>query len=236
VAIDANTRSAPAGVKDSKLLTPAAREALVPKLRRWAPAHAVGHAEPDEIDRIGVIAALRLAAWRAVAALPVQPDCVLLDGNHDYFTEPPPRAEDDCDQPGEPLFELPPSLVAETPETVLWPSPPVVSRVVTRIKADLRCAAVAAASVIAKVERDAIMTARAVDHPQYGWEVNKGYSAPEHIAALREHGACPQHRRSWSLPGLLAAGAIPGQDMLDLAEAALDLSAFDPELAAEADR
>src|SRR3954452_17351365 len=51
VVLDATVRTAPAGVRDSKLLTAAAREALVPKLRRWAPAHAVGHAEPDEIDR-----------------------------------------------------------------------------------------------------------------------------------------------------------------------------------------
>ena len=69
------------------------------------------------------------------------------------------------------------------------------------IKADLRCAAVAAASVLAKVERDRIMVERARDFPGYGWEENKGYSAPEHGDALRRLGACAQHRRSWSLPG-----------------------------------
>ena len=73
--------------------------------------------------------------------------------------------------------------------------------VFTRIKADMRCAAVAAASVLAKVERDSIMVGLAKEHPEYAWEENKGYSAPDHIEALRQFGACVLHRRSWSLPG-----------------------------------
>ena len=206
VVISADTRSAPSGVRDSKLLTPSAREALVPRIRRWAPAFAVGHAQPEEIDRIGIIAALRLAAWRALDQLPMRPDCVLLDGNHDYVTHKPPLA-------GETLFDLP----GCPPE----PSPQAV---VTRIKADMRCAAVAAASVLAKVERDGIMVRRAADHPEYGWELNKGYSAPEHIAALREHGPCVQHRRSWCLPGVggddgeLPPEALEPADLLVLPE------------------
>ena len=67
VVVDARSRSAPIGVRDSKLLTPAARETLAPRLRRWGVARAVGHAEPEEIDRIGIIAGLRLAADRALA-------------------------------------------------------------------------------------------------------------------------------------------------------------------------
>src|SRR5450755_4616226 len=90
VVIDARVRAAPAGVRDSKLLTPSAREALVPKLRRWAVAYAVGHAEPAEIDQYGIIAALRLAGRRALASLPQLPGCVLLDGSHDWLS--PPRA------------------------------------------------------------------------------------------------------------------------------------------------
>jgi ribonuclease HII len=69
------------------------------------------------------------------------------------------------------------------------------------VKADLRCAAVAAASVLAKVERDSMMTSRAQRHPEYGWGGNKGYGAPEHVAALCRLGPCDQHRRSWHLPG-----------------------------------
>ena len=52
------------------------------------------------------------------------------------------------------------------------------------IKADLKCSSVAAASVLAKVERDEMMVALVADHPAYGWALNKGYSAPEHMDAL----------------------------------------------------
>jgi ribonuclease HII len=82
-------------------------------------------------------------------------------------------------------------------------------RVVTRVKADLTCAGVAAASVLAKCERDAIMVGLASEHPQYGWALNKGYSAPDHIDALRRHGPTPLHRRSWNLPGVGGSIADP---------------------------
>ncbi|WP_406830117.1 ribonuclease HII [Pedococcus sp. KACC 23699] len=180
VLIDETCRSAPTGVKDSKLLTPAARVAMVPRIERWCLAHAVGHASAAEIDEIGIIAALRLAGTRALASVDIRPDLVILDGNHDWLTAP--------DEVG--LFAF---AGEQAPET-----PPVT----TMIKADLKCSSVAAASVLAKVERDGIMTAYAPDHPVYGWEVNKGYAAPEHMAALEVHGASVLHRRSWRLPGV----------------------------------
>ena len=172
VLVDSTVRTAPAGVRDSKLLTPAARQALVPRIRRWALAHAVGHAGPDEVDAIGILAALRLAAQRALAMLPARPDLVLLDGNHDYITDPMTGG----------LFE------------------PVTPPVRTMIKADLKCSSVAAASVLAKVERDAMMVQLHDEHPEYGWALNKGYSAPEHMAALVSRGTTVHHRRSWRLP------------------------------------
>ena len=61
VVIDEVCRSAPQGVRDSKLLSPQARERMVPRIRRWAHAHAVGHASPLEVDQFGIITALRLA-------------------------------------------------------------------------------------------------------------------------------------------------------------------------------
>ncbi len=204
VVVDLDVRSAPTGVRDSKLLTPAAREALVPRLRRWARAWAVGHAEPDEIDAYGIIAALRLAGRRALAQLPVTPACVLLDGNHDWLTARPlspsgaPAGFGEGDEDGLfPVADVQPARLPAPP--VPLDADPVVH---TMIKADLRCAAVAAASVLAKVERDGIMVDRARQFPGYGWEGNKGYSAPEHGEALRALGPCVQHRRSWSLPGL----------------------------------
>jgi ribonuclease HII len=77
-----------------------------------------------------------------------------------------------------------------------------VPPVVTAIKADMRCAAVAAASILAKTTRDALMVELAKSHPGYGWHENKGYASPEHIEALRLLGPSAAHRRSWSLPGV----------------------------------
>lgn len=181
VVVAENTRTAPAGVRDSKLLTPAAREALVPRLRRWALAHAVGHSSPEEIDAHGIIAALRLAGRRALAQLPEMPDLVLLDGSHDWLSAPAQTA----------LFDVRPA-----PAPVSLCREPLVT---TMVKADLRCAAVAAASVLAKVERDTMMVALSREHPGFGWHENKGYSAPEHLEALRRLGPCLQHRRSWNV-------------------------------------
>ena len=75
-----------------------------------------------------------------------------------------------------------------------------VPPVSTVVKADLTCAAVAAASILAKTERDSIMVDLATQHPHYRWEVNKGYAAPEHLEALRRYGPTPHHRQSWRLP------------------------------------
>ena len=188
VVVAATTRSAPQGVADSKLLTPLARTALVPALRRWGVARAVGHASSVEIDRLGIIAALRLAGTRALAdvvrvAGPV--DVVLLDGSHDWLTPPQPD-----------LFSL-----DDDPSG----TPP---RVVTRVKADRTCASVAAASVLAKCERDALMVELASAHPEYGWHENKGYASPEHVSALRAWGPCDLHRRSWRLPGTAVDDAL----------------------------
>jgi ribonuclease HII len=172
----------------------------------------VGHAEPDEIDAHGIIAALRLAGRRALAQLPAVPACVLLDGNHDWLslrpTAPPPLADEDG------LFPVEQAGPVGVPFRVPAPHVPLDAEPVvhTMIKADLRCAAVAAASVLAKVERDRIMVERARDFPGYGWVENKGYSAPEHGDALRRLGTCAQHRRSWSLPGQ------PGDPLLETVE------------------
>ena len=57
---------------------------------------------------------------------------------------------------------------------------------------------ISAASIIAKTHRDRIMREHAVAHPQYGWHTNVGYSTPGHLRALREHGPCPLHRRSFA--------------------------------------
>ena len=64
-------------------------------------------------------------------------------------------------------------------------------------KGDQVAACVAAASIIAKVTRDRIMSGLHGDYPGYGFDRHKGYSTPSHMTALAQHGPCPEHRRSF---------------------------------------
>ena len=139
-------------------------------IRAWAAAWSVGTADPREIDALGLTAALGLAGTRALMALEVGPDVVVLDGNHDWLT----------------------------PTSSAWiDGPPCVH---TRVRADRDCTAVAAASILAKVSRDAVMVGLADDFPEYGWARNKGYGTGDHLAALRRLGPSPHHRVTWRLP------------------------------------
>ncbi|GAA2749009.1 ribonuclease HII [Kitasatospora cinereorecta] len=81
-------RKPPEGLTDSKLLTERRRAALAPVLADWVTAYAIGQASSEECDELGMTAALRLAATRALEALPVRPDAVILDGKHDYLGGP----------------------------------------------------------------------------------------------------------------------------------------------------
>ena len=63
---------------------------------------------------------------------------------------------------------------------------------------DAKIKSISAASILAKVHRDRLCLELHERHPQYGFHDHKGYSTPVHLAALREHGACPEHRRSFA--------------------------------------
>ncbi len=80
----------PAGLTDSKRLTPARRAAMAAELSGWVEAFAISEAGPDEIDAAGLTVALRRAAVAALEQLPRRPDAVLLDGTHDYIGRPWP--------------------------------------------------------------------------------------------------------------------------------------------------
>ena len=181
VIIHADTAAELPGVKDSKLLRPLVREALIPAIVDWAAASAVGHASAQEIDDVGLVAALRLAGTRAMAqaAATLVPGFVILDGNQDWLSTP--------EQPALDLFA--PAV----------PAPAVPWRIQTRIKADMTCLSVAAASVLAKVERDGIMAGLAEHFPAFGWQANMGYGTAAHRAAIAELGPTDYHRKSWRL-------------------------------------
>ena len=65
------------------------------------------------------------------------------------------------------------------------------------VKGDARCLSIAAASVIAKETRDNMMRNYDAQFPQYGFAIHKGYGTAKHLAALREHGVCELHRRTF---------------------------------------
>ena len=87
-------------------------------------------------------------------------------------------------------------------DAVALPALPVVHR--AEVHADARYWCVAAASILAKVTRDETMVRLAVELPGYGWESNKGYPSPAHLAALRRLGPSEQHRRSFRPVRVLA--------------------------------
>ncbi len=66
------------------------------------------------------------------------------------------------------------------------------------VKGDALVAAISAASIVAKVERDRLCGELHAAHPHYGFDGHKGYPTPEHLAALRQHGPCEAHRRSFA--------------------------------------
>lgn len=164
----------PQGLADSKLLTAARREALDPVVRRWTRT-AVGMASASVVDEQGIVPALGQAGASAIGALvadglSLDGAVVVLDGSSDWLT----RA---------------------VPATLRLPSDPL--EVVVRVKADRDCASVAAASVVAKVARDALMTAAHDEAPHYAWASNKGYGSTAHYDAIRAMGAHALHRKSW---------------------------------------
>ena len=178
--VDLTDQKLLADVRDSKLLKVADRERLVPLVRSWSVASAVGHASAGEIDSLGIIGALRLTgtrAWLTVLAAGVTPDVVLLDGSHNWLS-PASQPSLFDDGPAEPGCDAP---------------------VHTLVKADMQCLSVAAASIIAKVERDNMMCQLHPEYPSFGWDENKGYGTAAHKDALRAAGPTPYHRVSWQL-------------------------------------
>jgi len=161
------------GIRDSKMLTHDQRDVAAAAVRDWARAYAIGHASPQECDELGMTAALRTAGRRALAQLAargLEPDRVILDGNHDYLR--------------------------------------LGARVTTVIKGDATSLAVAAASCVAKVERDRMMGAEAAHFPAYGFDSNRGYPAPTHKAALQAWGPTTIHRRTWVFMESLVWGGL----------------------------
>lgn len=147
-----------AAIDDSKRLPRRRREPLFRALQGCARI-GVGRAEVGEIDALNILEATMLAMTRAIDALDIVPDHVLVDGNR---------------------------------------APPVGYPVRCEIGGDRLSLSIAAASIVAKVERDREMARLAAAWPGYGWERNAGYGTAEHRAALRRLGLTPHHRKSFA--------------------------------------
>ncbi len=167
-------------VRDSKQLSPARRRRLFDTVALACAGWAVGSASAVECDELGMSAAQRLAASRALESLAIRPDAVLLDGRWD-FVSPPANSP-----PGHGTIEGP---------------------VRTVVGGDARCVSLAAASILAKVWRDRHMVRQAVQYPAYDFDRNKGYPCPRHRAALAAWGPSAIHRRSWAFMDHLPCGA-----------------------------
>jgi ribonuclease HII len=148
------------GVNDSKTIEPQRRESLAVEIRERALAFAVAVVEADEIDRVNVYQATLRAMARALFALSVAPQHVLVDA----------RRIPGCDVPQEAI-----------------------------IKGDTLCHAIAAASILAKTARDALMRGYDAAYPGYGFAEHKGYSTDAHRDAIKRLGPCAIHRRSFTL-------------------------------------
>jgi ribonuclease HII len=145
------------GLKDSKVLDAGERADLAAEIQRKCLGWAVGAADAFEIDQINIYQASRLAMRRAVEALALRPDYLLIDALK---------------------IDVP---IAQEP----------------LIDGDARCRAIAAASIVAKVLRDACMGRWQAIFPAYNLASNKGYSTPDHRKALWEHGPTALHRFSF---------------------------------------
>lgn len=163
----------PEGLRDSKQLTALARRRMFPLVQQWLLHSSVGYATANEIDEYGITEAQSLAAARALRVVMAEhPQIqsklgIMLDGHFNWLAKGA-AAE----------------LVAG-------------AQLMFQPKLDRDSALVAAASVVAKVERDALMALRAEEHPHYGWERNCGYGSASHRAAIQQYGLTGEHRKSW---------------------------------------
>lgn len=144
--------------KDSKLLTAKKREQLAEVIKRNAVGYAIGRAEVEEIETLNIHHATLLAMQRAIAALLIVPDKVLIDGL--YL----------------PKLSMPAEAI---------------------VKGDQTVSAISCASIVAKVTRDAEMTAFDDVYPGYHFAKHKGYGTELHRKALQQLGPCKIHRKNF---------------------------------------
>ena len=157
------------GVNDSKKVSEKKREKLYEEITREALGYGVGIISQEEIDRINILNATKEGLTLAIKNLETD----LQEKNRD--------------------FQKPEIILVDALTKIDTDHIPYRSI----IKGDSKSYSIAAASIIAKVTRDRIMRQWDEVYPMYGFEKHKGYGTAAHITAIKEHGLCPLHRRSF---------------------------------------
>lgn len=152
------SKPVPRSLNDSKKLTERQRKEIYQELRQTAVAYSLGIIDADEIDRVNILEATKLAMLKAIDGLTPAPDHLLIDALQLRQCSLPQKAI---------------------------------------IKGDSISYSIAAASVIAKVFRDDLMKQYDAEFPEYGFAGHKGYGSVAHLAAIREHGPCRLHRKTF---------------------------------------
>jgi len=162
----------PEKLQDSKLMSAKGRSSITGQLEDWVAGFAVGYSSNEEIDEKGISEALRLAASRALSEL----------------TRDAALREQMATQGAVILLDGSQNWLGKMASGL---------EVDIQVKADTNCVSVAAASVLAKVRRDALMEQFDESYPVYGFAGHKGYASAKHILALKTHGPSVIHRISW---------------------------------------
>lgn len=203
----------PEGLADSKLLTERKREALYEPLKNWCSAYSVGSCTNHEIDEWGIEYSLGIAALKAISS--AQENLIKNINNantnnangitnaNNNFNEFESNSLNKIVKHNKMavILDGPYDYIHKVFNTFDAPILPVSIDVNTLVKADRKCASVAAASVIAKVTRDHMMIdfSKLEKYAVYGWAHNKGYGSAAHREAISKYGASDLHRISWHL-------------------------------------
>lgn len=145
-------------LNDSKKVTEKRRNRLYDEITAEAVSYGIGLVSPDIIDDINILQATYVAMKKAIDALSIRPQMILVDAVH---------------------------------------IPDIGIPQVGIVKGDAKSISIAAASIVAKVYRDRLMTEYDALYPEYKFAKNKGYGTKEHMQALHEIGMSPIHRKSF---------------------------------------
>ncbi len=145
-------------LNDSKKVTEKRRNKLYDEITTEAVSYGIGLVSPDIIDDINILQATYVAMKKAIDALSIRPQMILVDAVH---------------------------------------IPDIGIPQVGIVKGDAKSISIAAASIVAKVYRDRLMTEYDALYPEYKFAKNKGYGTKEHMQALHEIGMSPIHRKSF---------------------------------------